>query len=184
MTAATASIIGWDEVVSDHFPRVYRLALRLTGNAPDAEDLTHDTFIRVFGGLKDYRPQNMEGWLHRITTNLFLDRMRRRQRIRMDAMADAVADRLESTEPLPDRALHDTLFDPDVEDALDQLRPELRTVIMLCDVEQLSYDQIADVLGIKLGTVQSRIHRGRAKLREALEHRAPRGNRTRPLGAS
>lgn len=184
MTAvsASASLITWDQVVAEHFTRVYRLALRLTGNPPDAEDLAQDTFVRVFGRLHDFRPQNMEGWLHRITTNLFLDRMRRRQRIRMDALADAVVERLESDEPLPDKALSDAMFEPDVEAALNTLRPEFRTVIMLCDVEQLSYEQIAEVLGIKIGTVQSRIHRGRAQLRDALAHRAPRADRSRPGG--
>src|SRR5699024_7422895 len=184
MTAvsASASLITWDQVVSEHFTRVYRLALWLTGNPPDAEDLAQDTFVRVFGRLHDFRPQNMEGWLHRITTNLFLDRMRRRQRIRMDALADAVVDRLASDEPLADRALNDTMFDPDVEAALDKLRPEFRTVIMLCDVEQMGYEQIAQVLGLKIGTVQSRIHRGRAQLRDALAHRAPTQGRTRLRG--
>src|SRR5699024_973368 len=87
-----------------------------------------------------------------------------------------------SDEPLPDKALSDAMFEPDVEAALNTLWPEFRTVIMLCDVEQLSYEQIAEVLGIKIGTVQSRIHRGRAQLRDALAHRGPRADRSRPGG--
>ena len=72
----------WDEVVRTHSARVYRLAYRLTGNVPDAEDLTQEVFVRVFRSLPSYTPGTFEGWLHRITTNLFLDMARRKQRIR------------------------------------------------------------------------------------------------------
>ncbi len=76
---------SWDEVVRTHGARVYRLAYRLTGNAHDAEDLTQDVFVRVFRSLESYTPGTFEGWLHRITTNLFLDMVRRRARIRFEA---------------------------------------------------------------------------------------------------
>ena len=132
----------WDEVVREHSARVYRLAYRLSGNQQDAEDLTQETFVRVFRSLADYTPGTFEGWLHRITTNLFLDMVRRRQRIRFDA-----------------------------------LPPDFRAAVVLCDIEGLSYEEIAATLGIKLGTVRSRIHRGRVLLREALAHRAPRSAR-------
>ncbi|WP_245753658.1 sigma-70 family RNA polymerase sigma factor, partial [Geodermatophilus ruber] len=76
----------WEQVVREHSARVYRLAYRLSGNAQDAEDLTQETFVRVFRSLADFSPGTFEGWLHRITTNLFLDMVRRRQRIRFDAL--------------------------------------------------------------------------------------------------
>ena len=69
---------SWEQVVRDHADRVYRLAYRLSGNPHDAEDLTQETFIRVFRSLASYKPGTFEGWLHRITTNLFLDMVRRR----------------------------------------------------------------------------------------------------------
>ncbi|MGY1620116.1 sigma-70 family RNA polymerase sigma factor [Geodermatophilus sp. SYSU D00691] len=78
----------WDEVVREHSARVYRLAYRLSGNPHDAEDLTQETFIRVFRSLANFEPGTFEGWLHRITTNLFLDMVRRRQRIRFEALPD------------------------------------------------------------------------------------------------
>ena len=81
----------WEEIVTQHSARVYRLAYRLTGNMHDAEDLTHDVFIRVFRSLHSYQPGTFEGWLHRITTNVFLDKMRRKQRIRFDALSDEAA---------------------------------------------------------------------------------------------
>ncbi len=84
-SAATWVPPTWDEVVREHSSRVYRLAYRLSGNQQDAEDLTQETFVRVFRSLADYTPGTFEGWLHRITTNLFLDLVRRRQRIRFDS---------------------------------------------------------------------------------------------------
>ena len=89
----------WEEIVSTHSGRVYRLAYRLTGNQHDAEDLTQEVFVRVFRSLSTYTPGTFEGWLHRITTNLFLDMVRRRQRIRFDALGDDAAERLPSREP-------------------------------------------------------------------------------------
>jgi RNA polymerase sigma-70 factor (ECF subfamily) len=165
---------SWDEVVREHSGRVFRLAYRLTGNRHDAEDLTQDVFIRVFRSLSSYKPGTFEGWLHRITTNLFLDQVRRKQRIRFDALADDAADRLSGREPPPDRAITDNMLDADVQRALDELAPDFRAAVVLCDIEGLSYEEIATTLDIKLGTVRSRIHRGRAQLRSALEHRAPR----------
>jgi RNA polymerase sigma factor (sigma-70 family) len=174
----------WDEVVERHSDRVYRLAYRLTGDRHDAEDLTQEVFVRVFRSLDTYTPGTFEGWLHRITTNLFLDQARRRQRIRFDALSDERAGRLRSTTPAPDVAVADRLFDDDVEQALAALPPEFRAAVVLCDVEGLSYEEIADILGAKLGTVRSRIHRGRAMLRRALAHRAPVDGRVRYSGPS
>ena len=158
----------WDEVVREHADRVYRLAYRLTGNQHDAEDLTQETFVRVFRSLASYRPGTFEGWLHRITTNLFLDMVRRRARIRMEALPDD-SDRIAGTGPEPEQVFSDTHLDPALQRALDQLPPEFRAAVVLCDVEGLSYEEIGATLGVKLGTVRSRIHRGRAALRAALE---------------
>ena len=108
----------WDEIVDQHSDRVYRLAYRLTGNRHDAEDLTQEVFVRVFRSLSTYTPGTFEGWLHRITTNLFLDQARRKQRIRFDALTDERADRLTSSSPSPDTAYADQRFDDDVERAL------------------------------------------------------------------
>ncbi|WBP91618.1 RNA polymerase sigma factor SigE [Kitasatospora cathayae] len=163
----------WEEIVEAHSARVYRLAYRLTGNQHDAEDLTQEVFVRVFRSLSTYTPGTFEGWLHRITTNLFLDMVRRRQRIRFDALGEDAAERLASREPSPAQHFSDTHFDADVQQALDTLAPEFRAAVVLCDIEGLSYEEIAATLGVKLGTVRSRIHRGRSHLRAALKHRAP-----------
>ena len=165
---------SWDEVVRDHSARVYRLAYRLTGNVPDAEDLTQEVFVRVFRSLSSYTPGTFEGWLHRITTNLFLDMARRRQRIRFEGLGDDAAGRLSGDEPTPAQAFDARHLDGDVQQALAALAPEYRAAVVLCDIEGLSYEEVASTLGVKLGTVRSRIHRGRAQLRVALEHRRPR----------
>jgi len=172
----------WDEIVDRHAERVHRLAYRLTGNAADAEDLTQDVFVRVFRSLDTYKPGTFEGWLHRVTTNLFLDGARRRQRIRFDALSDERAERLHSTVSAPHEQYADRTFDADVEAALAALPPDFRAAVVLCDIEGLSYDEIAEILDAKLGTVRSRIHRGRAMLRRSLAHRAPGGGRTRYSG--
>ena len=164
----------WEDIVRDHSARVYRLAYRLTGNPHDAEDLTQEVFVRVFRSLASYSPGTFEGWLHRITTNLFLDMARRRQRIRFEGLGEETEARIGGAEPPPAQAFDDRHLDSDIQAALKALPPEYRAAVILCDIEGLSYEEIADALGIKLGTVRSRIHRGRAQLREALEHRRPR----------
>lgn len=164
---------SWDDIVRQHADRVYRLAYRLSGNRSDAEDLTQETFVRVFRSLADYTPGTFEGWLHRITTNLFLDMVRRRQKIRFDALAEDAPERLASDEPGPERAYEQNNLDPEIQRALDALPADFRAAVVLCDLEGLTYEEIALTLDIKVGTVRSRIHRGRVLLREALAHRAP-----------
>jgi RNA polymerase sigma-70 factor (ECF subfamily) len=165
---------SWDDVVRDHGARVYRLAYRLTGNQHDAEDLTQEVFVRVFRSLSQYTPGTFEGWLHRITTNLFLDQVRRKARIRFEGLPEDAADRLASREIGPQQLLDDRTYDADIQAALDALPPDFRVAVVLCDIEGLTYEEISELLGIKLGTVRSRIHRGRAALRDSLAHRTPR----------
>ena len=166
-TGDQSAMPSWDDLVREHADRVYRLAYRLSGDPQDAEDLTQETFIRVFRSLSNYQAGTFEGWLHRITTNLFLDMVRRRNRIRMEALPDDY-DRVPSDGPGPEQAYQESRLDPDLQSALDSLAPEFRAAVVLCDVEGLSYEEIGATLGVKLGTVRSRIHRGRQALREYL----------------
>ena len=166
-TGDQAAMPSWDELVRQHADRVYRLAYRLSGNQHDAEDLTQETFIRVFRSVQNYQPGTFEGWLHRITTNLFLDMVRRRGRIRMEALPEDY-DRVPAEDPNPEQIYHDSRLGPDLQAALDSLPPEFRAAVVLCDIEGLSYEEIGATLGVKLGTVRSRIHRGRQALREHL----------------
>lgn len=164
----------WEEVVEAHSAKVYRLAYRLTGNRQDAEDLTQEVFVRVFRSLANFQPGTLDGWLHRITTNLFLDQARRRSRIRFDGMTEETQSRLPSNGPGPERSFEFNNLDVDIARALEELPPDFRAAVVLCDLEGLSYDEVARVLDVKLGTVRSRIHRGRAMLKEKLAHRDPR----------
>ncbi|MCX6396524.1 MAG: RNA polymerase sigma factor SigE [Propionibacteriales bacterium] len=183
-TSEIHAVPSWDQIVEQHSTRVYRLAYRLTGNPYDAEDLTQEVFVRVFRSLHTYTPGTFEGWLHRITTNLFLDQARRKSRIRFDALPEDADNRLPSSVATPDVAYLNQMFDADVEAALAALPPDFRAAVVLCDVEGLTYEEIADVLGLKMGTVRSRIHRGRSMLRKALAHRAPSAGRVRVSGPS
>ena len=175
-TGDKAAMPSWDELVRQHADRVYRLAYRLSGNQQDAEDLTQETFIRVFRSVQNYQPGTFEGWLHRITTNLFLDMVRRRARIRMEALPEDY-DRVPADEPNPEQIYHDARLGPDLQAALDSLPPEFRAAVVLCDIEGLSYEEIGATLGVKLGTVRSRIHRGRQALRDYLAAHPEHGAR-------
>ena len=166
-TGDVATMPSWDELVRQHADRVYRLAYRLSGNPQDAEDLTQETFIRVFRSVQNYQPGTFEGWLHRITTNLFLDMVRRRTRIRMEALPEDY-ERVPSSDPDPGQIYADANLGPQLQNALDALAPEFRAAVVLADIEGLSYEEVAATLGVKLGTVRSRIHRGRKSIREAL----------------
>jgi RNA polymerase sigma-70 factor (ECF subfamily) len=161
---------SWDEVVREHADRVYRLAYRLTGNQHDAEDLTQETFVRVFRSLSSYKPGTFEGWLHRITTNLFLDMVRRRARIRMEALPED-SDRIAGQGPEPEQVFSDTHLDPLLQEALDELPPEFRAPSCSVTSRGCPTRRSAPRSDVKLGTVRSRIHRGRAALRNSLERR-------------
>jgi RNA polymerase sigma-70 factor (ECF subfamily) len=159
---------AWAEVARDHYAGVYRVAYRLTGNSADAEDLAQETFFRVFRAWDSYRPQgSFEGWIYRIARNLFLDAKRREARIRLEALGDEAAC-LADPAQTPDAVVDLMTLDQRLEDALSQLSPDLRKALMMCDVEGKSYQEIADALGVRLGTVRSRLHRARAQARCAL----------------
>ena len=176
--ASEWTVPSWDDVVRTHSARVYRLAYRLTGNPHDAEDLTQEVFVRVFRSLASYTPGTFEGWLHRITTNLFLDLARRRQRIRFEGLGHEVEGRMSGADPTPAEAFDDRHLDGDIQAALKDLAPEYRAAVVLCDIEGLSYEEIGATLGVKLGTVRSRIHRGRQALRDYLAAHPQQGGHT------
>jgi RNA polymerase sigma-70 factor (ECF subfamily) len=163
---------SWDEIVRDNAARIYRLAYRLTGNVHDAEDLTQETFVRVFRSLDKFKPGSLEGWIHRITVNLFLDQARRASRYRFDAIGEE-AERLSDPMAGAESQYELSHLENDVQAALASLPPEFCAAVVLCDIEGFSYEEIAAMMGVKAGTIGSRIHRGRAQLRAALAHRAP-----------
>jgi RNA polymerase sigma-70 factor (ECF subfamily) len=144
------------------------VAYRLTGNDADAQDLVQEVLLRVRRGLVTYRPGSLEGWLSRITTNAFLDDVRRRRRRPTVALPEDADRVLVDAAADPDVVLASTSLSADIQDALRTLPEDFRVAVVLCDVVGLQYDEIAEDLGVPIGTVRSRIHRGRALLRKAL----------------
>jgi RNA polymerase sigma-70 factor (ECF subfamily) len=155
----------WEEVARTHGRFLYNVAYRLTGKDDDAYDLVQEALLRVRKGLETYQPGSMEGWLSRIVTNVFLDEVRRKRRRPVEVLPED-PERLLPSSPGADEAT-DNLSD-DVQAALRRLPEDFRTAVVLCDVVGLSYEEIAEAMSVPVGTVRSRIHRGRRLLREAL----------------
>lgn len=161
----------WDEIATRYGKKVYTIAYRLTGDPEEAKDLAQDVFVRVYRNLDKYEPGTFDGWLYRITKNLFLDRVRRRQRVIMEPLPEEEWRQPEDEGPGPEARLDEGLLRGDLEQALTTLPPDFRTAVVLCDVQGLPYEEISEATGWPLGTVRSRIHRGRKLLRAALESR-------------
>lgn len=142
------------------------MAYRLTGNHADAQDLVQEVLLRAQRGLGAYRPGSMEGWLSRITTNAFIDEVRRRRRRPVESYGDDPIDLAGSQDVEYEVSTQSLSYD--LQHALLRLPEEFRVAVVLCDVVGLSYDEIGEQLGIPLGTVRSRIHRGRTALRKEL----------------
>ena len=157
----------WEEVARDHGRFLYTVAFRLTGNDDDAQDLVQEVLLRVRKGLETYRPGSLEGWLSRITTNTFLDEVRRKRRRPVDPLPEN-PDWVLPPSMAADEALAGAALPDDVQSALRGLPADYRAAVVLCDVVGLPYQEIAAALDVPVGTVRSRIHRGRAMLREVL----------------
>jgi len=164
---AGSGIPTWEEVARNHGRFLYTVSYRLTGNHDDAQDLVQEVLLRVRKGLETYRPGSLEGWLSRITTNTFLDETRRRKRRPVDLLPEE-PDRVVPPSPAADVAMAAEALPDDLQDALRRLPLEYRAAVVLCDVVGLSYQEIGEALDVPVGTVRSRIHRGRALLRRAL----------------
>jgi RNA polymerase sigma-70 factor, ECF subfamily len=157
----------WEEIARDHGRFLYTVAYRLTGNHDDAQDLVQEVLLRVHRGLASYTPGSLEGWLSRITTNAFLDEVRRRKRRPLEVVAD-LPERVIGVDADPDDVLDRSRLPADVQAAIRTLPEDFRAAVVLCDIVGLDYAEIGESLGIPPGTVRSRIHRGRAQLRKAL----------------
>lgn len=144
--------------------KVMGWALRLTGNLHDAEDLTQEVMLRAMTRGDGVDPRAYDAWLYRVTRNLFLDGVRRRQRVRFDALGDD-ADTMLVDVRTPETELFARSLEPGMAEAMLALTDEYRTALVLRHVYDLSYDEIAERTGVPSGTVRSRIHRGRRHLR-------------------
>jgi RNA polymerase sigma-70 factor (ECF subfamily) len=162
----TGEVPTWEAVARTHGRFLYNVAYRLSGNDDDAFDLVQEALLRVRKGLETYQPGSMEAWLSRIVTNVFLDEVRRKRRRPVEVLPEDPERLLPST-PGADEATE--ALSHDVQAALRRLPEDFRTAVVLCDVVGLSYEEIADAISVPVGTVRSRIHRGRRLLRTALQ---------------
>jgi RNA polymerase sigma factor (sigma-70 family) len=157
----------WEEVARDHGQFLFTVAYRLTGNVDDARDLVQEALLRVRRGLATYEPGSLEGWLARIVTNVFLDDMRRKKRRPVQALP-AEPDLVVPPAVAADVAADAAGLSTEIQAAIAALPEEFRVPVVLCDVADQSYEDIARTLGVPIGTVRSRLHRGRKLLRGEL----------------
>jgi RNA polymerase sigma-70 factor (ECF subfamily) len=170
---------AWEQLVKLHTRRVYGLCYRFTGRDSEAQDLTQDVFMRVFRALGGFR--STEGsfatWLTRLTRNLLIDHYRR---TRNERVTDSIEEQLPRVEEgfvsisRPDAALAGREASELLQAGLAKLSPDLRETIILRDLQELEYREIAQVLGIPEGTVKSRLNRGRAELARLLKKHVAR----------
>lgn len=165
---------AWEELVRLHTRKVYALCFRFTGSGPEAQDLTQEVFLRVFKTLKTFRSQegSFATWLARVSRNLLIDHYRRK---RQDRVTDSIEDQLPmleeegaSASTRPDQAMAGREASEILQSTLQKLSPDLREAVILRDLQELEYREIAEVLRIPEGTVKSRINRGRAELARLL----------------
>ncbi len=163
---------AWEEIVKQYSRRIYSLAYRFVGTHEAAEDLTQEVFLRIYRTLDQYDPQagSLSNWLMRVARNLIIDDWRKRGRTPTEASdtLEAHAYHLKSRTESPQRLVERRELSEQIQAAIDKLSPELRTCIILRDLEELSYQEIVDLLKIPEGTVKSRINRGRIELAKIL----------------
>jgi len=164
----------FDALMRESYAQAFHLALRLTGRRADAEDLVQESFIRAYRFFHRYDSRlPFPNWLYRIMTNAHIDEMRRRGKLKLASLDEThpetgsaweIADETHS----PDKALMLDQFEVEVQEALLRMTPEFRIAILLSDMEGMSYEEIAEIMKTSIGTVRSRIHRGRKQLRRFL----------------
>jgi RNA polymerase sigma-70 factor (ECF subfamily) len=165
---------AWEELVRQHTRQVYGLCFRFTNSAQEAQDLTQDVFLRVFKTIKTFRSAegSFHTWLARVTRNLLIDHYRR---TRQERVTDSIEEQLPmlhekggSAAARPDQALAGQEASQILQATLQKLSPDLREAVILRDLQEMEYREIAEVLDIPEGTVKSRINRGRAELARLL----------------
>jgi len=161
--------------------QLYPAALRMTKNASDAEDLVQETIAKAYAGFHQFRPgTNLRAWLHRILANTFINTYRKRRREPTAPLGTDVgdwpdgADRLAAPARSAEAEALDRLSDSEILSALRDLPEDFRVAIYLADIEGYPYREIAEMMGTPIGTVMSRLHRGRGRLREKLAGYAPK----------
>ena len=188
------SAVYFNRLMQDHYRKAYSFAYRMAGNREDAEDLTQEAFVRAFRAFDRYdtdRP--FDRWLFRIIANLFVDRLRSRPKqapLSLDTPyegndGDSLFSEIPDEEADPSRILMKRVMDERIQAALNGLPVVFRETVVLTDIEGMSYDEAAEVLGCAVGTIRSRLHRARVIMRNTLTGCATsrRRHSARPVAA-
>jgi RNA polymerase sigma-70 factor (ECF subfamily) len=173
------SKVEFDSLVKRYHKQAYNIAYRLTGNHADAEDLTQDAFMRAFRFFGNYkRDWPFDNWLYKIMSNLFVDSLRRKPKVKAQSL-DQPVDTGAGREDLflevadfaanPERMMMATELDGHIQRALNCLPKDFRMTVILADIEGMSYEEISEAMHCSLGTVRSRLHRGRKLLRSKID---------------
>jgi len=169
----------FEEEIIPHLDAMYNFALRLTSDPSDAEDLVQDTIVKAFRFFSSYeKGTNAKAWLFRILKNSYINNYRKQSKQPNQVDYDEVSTFYETiraertdTSDLEDKMFRD-LIDDDISQALEELPEDFRTVVLLCDVEGFTYEEIANMLDVPIGTIRSRLHRGRNLLKAQLKEYA------------
>jgi RNA polymerase sigma-70 factor (ECF subfamily) len=173
----------FEQIAFEYMDSLYSTALRMTRNTEEAEDLVQDTYMRAFRFFDKYQQgTNFKAWIFKILTNTFINRYRKKTRTPQKVQFEKVEFGIENPDDYQeavewtgfDESNYEELFDDDIKSALSQLSEEFRMVILLADVEGFSYKEIADIIDRPIGTVMSRLFRGRKMLQKILEGYAKR----------
>ena len=164
----------FERMAEQVFPSVFGTALRLTRDREDAQDLAQEAIIRAYEAFDRFDGRNFKAWILRILTNLYINRYRQRERSGSQASLDDenVAEPVANLEDVPDRQILDNMVGGEVERALAKVPTDFRIAVVLSDIEEMTYEEIAEATQVPIGTVRSRIARGRAILRRELERYA------------
>jgi RNA polymerase sigma-70 factor, ECF subfamily len=178
----------FNELLDETYKKVYNMAYRLAGSRTDAEDLTQEAFYRAYRSFRDYEGDRpFENWIFRIVTRLFLDLLRNRRRrvkavsydapLQRDGGDDNLYFEMADDAPNAEQSIMNTALSEDMQSALDSLTPEQRTLVILADVENVPYKDIAEMLGKPVGTIRSRLHRTHKLIRHRLEQARRQGGK-------
>lgn len=164
----------FERLAEDHFSSVFGTALRLTRDKEEAEDLAQEAIVRAYEAFDRFDGRNFKAWILRILTNLYINRYRKRQRegYRGSLDEEEAPEPMAPTGETPDRLLFDEMLPGEIEQALQKVPDVFRTAVVLSDIEGMNYEEVAESLEVPVGTVRSRLARGRAILRKELERYA------------
>jgi RNA polymerase sigma-70 factor, ECF subfamily len=181
----------FEKLVSRTQRQAYNMAYRMTGNRDDAEDLTQEAYLRAYRSFDKYdRALPFENWFFRILSNLFVDRLRRKPKQAPLSLNQSLSAfdgdddftlEVPDEESNPETQMMKDVVDERLQKALAAMPKDFRNAVLLCDVEGMSYEEIAQTMGTSIGTVRSRIHRGRQMLRKKMEAETARTRRTLSL---